>query len=443
MRFGIAQQEITPPFPTSMAGYGARRDHFDRVNDPLTFTAIIIEEGEHRALLGAADLCQFADHECTRRLIEDLAKSIGCPEDNIMLNASHTHGGPKLPSYTAYYRRRYDTGAAERYAEWLAGKVLATVRKATESLEDGTLWYGEGRTTLPINRRLYRDGRMTMAPNPAGPVDDRLQLLLLRDASGALKAVGMKVSCHPVATGAQHLLTADYPGAWRAEFQRAFGKKVTPFFLQGAGADARPRHTAQGDGWLQLKHEELSLVGQELLAECLQVLTGTGLKPLENLVLVGKTNTVSAPCEQRYTRKDELEQLLERGGYEREYAEEAIALLEAGKPIPDHVEFQVQTLWLNAELALIGLNAEPLCALGRYVESSVAPAHAILLGYTNGCICYAPDSQEMQRGGYETESYLFSCWSGPLMPGLEKLLAAGVERLQAQETIRLQRRLPW
>ncbi len=36
MRFGIAQTEITPPFPTPMAGYGARRDFFDGVNDPLT-----------------------------------------------------------------------------------------------------------------------------------------------------------------------------------------------------------------------------------------------------------------------------------------------------------------------------------------------------------------------------------------------------------------------
>ena len=409
-----------------MAGYGARKDHFDGVNDPLTFTAVVLEEGERRALLGAADLCQFANHECTTRLIDGLAGVVRCPRDNILLNASHTHGGPKVPSHTDYYRKRYDTAAAERYAEWLAEQMLQATRDAVDALQEGSLSCGEGNTSLPMNRRPDRDGHVPNAPNPGGPVDDRMQLLVFRDAADSVKAVGMKVSCHPVATGAQHLLTADYPGAWRAAFARAFGPDVTPFFLQGAGADARPHHAADGDHWRQLKHAELPQIGQELLAESLYILTGRELRKLDNLTLAGSVNHVSAPCEHRYTRREQFEELIVEGGYQREYAEEALELLDAGKAIPDHVEFQVQTLWLDRAIALIGLDVEPLCGLGRVVESAVAPAQAMLLGYTNGCICYAPDTHEMQRGGYEAESYLYSCWTGPLLPGLEKRMAEAV-----------------
>ena len=91
MRFGLARCEIVPPFSTTMRGYSARKDTFDGVNDPLTFTAIILEEGEHRALLGAADLCGFPDDGSIPGLLGQLGEIVGCPPDNVMLNASHTH----------------------------------------------------------------------------------------------------------------------------------------------------------------------------------------------------------------------------------------------------------------------------------------------------------------------------------------------------------------
>jgi len=373
MRFGTAHCEITPPFSTTMRGYSARKDTFDRVNDPLTFTAIVLEEGESRALLGAADLCGFPDDESMTSLLTQLGEAVGCPPDNVMLNASHTHGGPKV---------------ADRYRDWLYERVLMTTREAADSISEGTLWHGEGKTRLPMNRRLERDGQVANAPNPEGPVDDRMQLLVLRKPGGEVAAVGMKVSCHPVATGAQHLITADYPGAWRAAFSKAFGdSKVLPFFLQGAGADARPRHVADGDRWRAMKHAELSTIGDELLTEILVILTGIGLRQLRDLTLKGRINAVNAP---------------------KEAEEEA----------PDHEEFHVQTLWLDSELALIGLDAEPLCGLGKIVEAAVAPKQAMLLGYTNGCRAYTPDSQEMKRGGYET--------GGHFLPGLEDLFAQAV-----------------
>lgn len=431
MRFGIAQCEITPPFPTPMAGYGGRQDSYDDVNDPLTFTALVLEANGRRALLGAADLCTFPEDGSTPQWIAQLAQVVGCPEENVLLNASHTHGGPLLPGRSIYSRSLRNIGAARQYATWLRERVIETAREAVGQLREGSLWYGEGHTALPMNRRRERNGQIHNAPNPEGPVDNRLQLLAVREATGALAGVGIRVSCHPVATGAQHRLTADYPGAWRAEFARAFGPRVIPFFLQGVGGDARPRHAADGERWRALKHAELPELGRELLADTLDVLTRGGLRPLDDLVLAGRLNLVQAPCERRYVSREPLEEMLKSAtGYQKMYAEECLRLLETGEGVPDHAEFRVQTLWLTRDLALIGLDVEPLVGLGRFVETAIAPRQAMVLGYTNGCVSYLPDSAELARGGYEASSYLYEPWSGPLLPGVERLIADAVYRLE-------------
>ena len=205
-----------------------------------------------------------------------------------------------------------------------------------------------------------------------------------------------------------------------------FGPDVIPFFLQGAGADARPRHVAEGDRWRAMKHAELAEIGDELIAETLAILTGTSLRSVDNLMLEGNINVVQAPCERQHTTREQLESLKGEGGLLQQYAEAGLECLDKGEEIPDQVAFQVQTLWLNRDLTLIGLDVEPLCGLAKTVEEAVAPAQAVLLGYTNGCIGYTPDTEEMKRGGYETGSYLPKLWSGPLKPGLEDLFASAV-----------------
>ena len=413
MRFGVACCEIVPPSRTKMAGYAARNDTFDGVNDPLTYTAIVLEEEGRRALLGAADLCRFPVEWESKCILNRLARAAGCKRDNVMINASHTHGGP-------------DTSGT--YRDWMYERVVECTRRAAGRLRKGTLWYGEGRTDLPMNRRPKRGGQVMNAPNPGGPRDRRLQFLVVRDHAGRPAAVGMKVSCHPVTTGAQHLLTADYPGAWRAAFAEAFGPKVVPFFLQGAGADARPRHAADGKQWRYVPHAELPGIGDELMAQTMAVLAGSGLKPVENLVLNGKIEVAACPCEKLYATRTKLRALKARGGSMSGYAERNLERLDAGEEIPSQMEYRVQTLWLNPDLALIGLDVEPLCALGQVVEAAVAPKQAMLLGYVHGSQGYTPDTKEMKRGGYETMSYLGRGLSGPLKPGIEHIFADAVVR---------------
>jgi len=153
---------------------------------------------------------------------------------------------------------------------------------------------------------------------------------------------------------------------------------------------------------------------------------------IKGISLQGKTREVRIPCEKRYARPEDVKPMLTSASYwERDYAKEGLRRFEAGESFDDHATYQVQTLWLNRETALIGLDAEPLCGLGKRIEVAVAPSRGITLGYVNDCVSYLPDTHELKRGGYEVDSFLFSNWSGPWLPGLEDVVVDGVTQLQA------------
>ena len=427
LRFGIARVDISPPFPITMGGYSARQDHFDRVNDPLTAEVLILEHDSTRLVIVTADLITFEDQQAAELRVQ-LAKITGTTAECVLLNASHTHGGPEPRDQGVYFNPSRDTGASIRYRQWLQTQLLAAAEQAVQNLAPGSLWHGCGKTAVNMNRRLERNGDIVNAPNPTGPVDDRLHVLALRDQDGRLRALGVRVSCHPVATGAQHLITADFPGAFKKACTEALGAEVTPFFLQGAGGDMRPAAAAAGDRWRQLDHAELPAVGRQLLHETLAVLhQPQGLEHIIPGAFRGAFVEAEAPCERLYTTREDFVKLLQDGPPSYAfYPTHALARLDAGLAIPDRVKIGVQTLWLNDDLAIIGIQGEVLIGLGDYVEKTLLPKKALLLGYCNGCIAYLPDSHEVKRGGYEQMGYLYHIWTGPFRPGLEKTIANAV-----------------
>ena len=426
MRFGIASVDISPPFVTRMAGYGGRLDRFDDIHDPLAFDAVVLEERRRRAFIGAADLLWFEDTQIMD-LRRKVAKIVKAPVDNVLFNASHTHGGPLILDNPSYFSG--NVGSAAPYREWFEKQVLAAAKEAAAGMQQGTLSYGVGKTHVPMNRRLERDGKVVNAPNPDGKPDDRLQVMVLRDKQEAIRGILARVSCHPVSTGAQHRITAGFPGAFRAACRRAFGPDVIPVFMQGVGGDARPRHVCDGDKWRVMRHDELTQIGEDLLAETIAVLVGRSMKRLGPLSLRGRFRVADVPCDKTYTTRQDFENLLANGtGLQRRYAELALQAIETTGKAQSTVPVRVQTIWLTKDTAVVGIEGEVLMGLGAHVEKSLKPKRAIVLGYCNGSGCYLPDSKELARGGYEQTSYLYGGWTGPFKRGIEKVIAGAVWR---------------
>jgi len=438
MRIGIHTLEITPPFPMPMGGFGSRLDHADGTHDPLLLTAIYMEEKGSEAWLVAADLIQFPDGSAFETGIHTVAHRLGVEPHALFLNASHTHGSPQMndeigiasPAELIFLSPQNRT-LIKNYHTFLWEKLAMACEKAKQEAKEGRFVYGEGTTTFPMNRRAKIGNQIENAPNPTGPMDDRLRLLGIEDADGKLRALGLILAAHPTSVGARHQFSADYVGAWRRAFQCATHHAITPFFLQGCGGDARPAFTQSGDRWRQVAFEELPVMGEHLLRETMEILN-RGCTPFVAPKIQSAVTHVHLACQELFSQPDSCRELLQSDKpQQQEFARECLRRFDKGEKLPHHVSLTLSYLQIDKKLSLLGMSCEPLCAMGRHIEKAIPHANLIVLGYTNGCFGYLPDTQELLRGGYESEFYQFLPLSGPFLPESEEILISEIKAFLA------------
>src|ERR1041384_6420469 len=98
VRLGVSQVNITPAQPVMMSGYDARKTPSTGVHDSLFASALFFSGEKSKALLISADLIGFPSW-----LVDTLKKSIslktGLLSNNIMIIATHNHGGPAIHTY--------------------------------------------------------------------------------------------------------------------------------------------------------------------------------------------------------------------------------------------------------------------------------------------------------------------------------------------------------
>ena len=66
-------------------------------------------------LIGPADLIGWPEHDSMGVLRERLQKALNIPRGDILLVASHTHGGPRLPNREIAFRHFRFKDASLRY----------------------------------------------------------------------------------------------------------------------------------------------------------------------------------------------------------------------------------------------------------------------------------------------------------------------------------------
>ncbi|MEZ5098303.1 MAG: neutral/alkaline non-lysosomal ceramidase N-terminal domain-containing protein [Thermoleophilia bacterium] len=154
-RAGFAQVDVTPPAGTPMAGYpdiavdrpwtpdairgyvGRQRQVAAGTHDPLLATAVAIECDGARAVVVGLDTLVLERRVDDDRLRASLAGHGVAPE-NVLVGASHTHGGPDLYAWWGGRHRPSPAPAT------LAG-TLAACERALAALEPVELRFGVGR----------------------------------------------------------------------------------------------------------------------------------------------------------------------------------------------------------------------------------------------------------------------------------------------------------
>ena len=370
---GIGRRCITPPLGSEMAGYAARKDGCLGVYDDLWVTALAVADGTATALVLAFDLLSFGQ-AVTATLKAALRQATGLDDASILLNASHTHAGPRLapaepsPAHLAIQ-------AAVRAAS------VAAAREALAALRPAELSLGAAPLAVGCNRReRQEDGRIVLGVNPTGPTLQEVTVWQIARQGGE-RVILFSAPVHGVTMGSDNLyISAEWMGAAGRELERRqAGTRV--MFLQGCAGDQNAIR-ARGT------YSEVIDHGTRAAAAVLQALASS--RPAAALPL-------------------------------------RMALTAVDVPLADGRVFPVTCHGLRlGEAAMIGLGGEAFVEYALHGRRESALASTMVLGYTDACVGYLAVAATYAEGGYEAEANRYFDSRCPWTPAIEPILKTAI-----------------
>lgn len=427
LKAGFSKVLITPPVGTYMTGFGSRdsKQGCEGIHDDLYVRALYLEQGDKKILIMGFDLLFFSREEADR-YNGAIGRVLNLSPDQILLNTSHTHNGPKVGSW-------YYTPSDPFYLNELELRILKAAQEAQRNAREVTLWAGETETTLPMSRR-YKDenGKIQFQPNPDGIVYDRVPIALFKDLAGKPVCLLFSVSCHAstISGGAiSFQISADYPGVAMEAIDKYLGVS-SALFLQGAAGDSKPSVIGKGEKrWRSGNWEDMKNAGDIVAKEVIRTIE-TGLKQMEpeiqNSITIVDLPLAPVPDMEEYKKIFEDTQSEK---VKRLWAEEKMTILKRGYNLPTFVPIGVQGIQLGKGLRLIGVEAEIVAEIGFLIKNFYNAGITFPLGYSNGTQLYLPTSNMLDEGGYEAESYWEYRQPASLAKGIEINLTQALQKL--------------
>lgn len=242
LKVGAARTIIDPPLPSDPQGYLRRAESARDHSDQLLITAVVFESPTGSAAILAADLAG-QDTEAADQIRQAVADQIPVPAANVLINASHTHGGLWARTDGAKLGGGYDhfTDAERAYVRRLPHDFASAAMRAWNARRPARVAGGTGRVTgVAVNRRERTpDGRTVLGWNPDLSIDDETPTIRIDDLHGESIATITAFGCHPVVVGPEvPVTTSDFVGPLRRRVEELRGGVCV--FLQGAAGNVLP-----------------------------------------------------------------------------------------------------------------------------------------------------------------------------------------------------------
>ncbi len=390
---GAAKVDVTPDVPVPLAGFGVRKGIHEGISNRLYLRANVFRQtiaGEDRlVLLAQADIIWWGP-ERMEGIYKKLFERFGIREEHVILNASHTHGGPQT---TAAF---IDTlGLPDNdYIEKLEELLLQAVEEAVQSIEPVVAERGTGTCQIGIHRRKWVDGKIVMVPNPEGALDTDVNVVRFTTDSGRTKAILTHYTCHPTTTNA-NLVNSDYSGVAMEQVEQAVGGGAVASFLQGCCGDTRPALHKDG-AFYSGTNEDVLRSGRILGYEVLAVLGGP-LIPVGEGQIGGSKVEVKLPFDSLPTL-DEVAATAQSGS--GIHAEWAVKLKQNPQLLQPAIPLQLTRIDIAKGLSFLAMDGEMVLEYGSIIKQ-MSGGTVLPLGYSNGMIGYVPSAKQVGEGGYE------------------------------------------
>jgi hypothetical protein len=406
LRAGAAEVVITPPVGVWMTGFAARPSESQGIHDNLMAKALVLDDGAKRLVIIAADLLGL-DFDLLTRLKQTIHNQFNVPPEDVLFNASHTHGGPMTNVLRGMGNRDEDD------CNMLLRHVVGAVKMAIDRLQPARIGFGSAACKIGYNRRERIRRDVVMGIVERGPTDARVDVLRVDASDGQSLAVVFRHATHPVVLGHDNVLfTAD----WCGYAARALSNYLTTqppnhpicLFLQGCCGDINPieRETfevaqrlgsvaaaATAQAWHQIKTTEDVTLKTALRVLPLPLQDPPSVEEAERQLVAFRQRAADATRTQ--TNPGMIRTYQDLVGW----AERILEFAREGSQ-PRTQDFIIQVMTIN-DVALVGLSGEPFIELADDIERRSPFEHTCVLGYTNGCIGYLPTARAYEEGGYE------------------------------------------
>jgi hypothetical protein len=410
MRVGVAEVDFTPPLGLPIMGH-LRNDYAARgVHDPLRARALVVANaaGARVALL-TLDLCML-NHAQARMMREHIGAHSGLSPDNILIAATHTHGGPA--PFSIYGA----PAASDAEVESFLKKAAEAVIQADQRLKLATLNVGcASETSLSFNRRLRcHDGKTHMnweelAPgfveDCLGPIDPQVCALSVEDG-GVPAAALVNFALHPAILDYEnHSYTADYIGYLDAALRSILRDDFTTLFFNGCCANvnhlnyadpASPRRgypTAQRVGYV------LAAAVARAMRSSAPV-SGDTIGVSREMVKLERFKISDSLYEQSRHFLESPEKGTPPSGDGLDFAQGAPlwVRMREQQQVPDAVE--VMALRIGS-VGIVSLPGEGFCEMGLAIKRASPAEHTIVIELANDAVGYLPIREAYEQGGYE------------------------------------------
>lgn len=397
MDVGVARIDITPDGPIRLAGYGIRmKTESQGVIHRLSAKALAFgNDAQGPSVLITVDLLGIPG-PITSKLALQLSKKMGIDPAQLVICASHTHGGPELGNTLNILQYRDSTFSDSllavdhlvriaQYVEQLSQKLEVVALAALKDRNPAYVSWGQGQAGFAKNRRAQ-----------GGPVDPSLPLLRVTDPAGKLRAVLVNYACHGTTLGGD---VNQVHGDWMGEAQKIIEANhpgAVAMIAIGCGADANPNPRGT--------MEHVRVYGQEI-SNNVEKLLASPLQPLSSPPQ-GRMKWVTLP----FAHVPDLAELIKQTedksvkGY---YARLALERIARGHPIPANIAYPVQTWTFGNDLAMINLAGEVVVDYAVRLKNELGAEKLWMNAYANDAPCYIASRRVIREGGYEAESSMF------------------------------------
>jgi len=437
LRAGASKVKITPEHPGWMTGYGNRNHVADGTKTDLWVRALVLESGGKRLVLVTADILGFPT-DLSRAIRKEAVSRFGIEAADLMLVASHTHGGPAVPqrpSMEIFHGLDEKTGQdVFEYADWLQERVLEAISKAMVARKAAFATLTHAEAHFGMNRRFKNpNGSYSIKDNPGGLVDPDVTIVRVTDDDRKPLATVYTYACHGTTLGGEtYLYHGDCIGYASDGIEKATGG-APALFATGCGADLNP--TPRGP-----KFELAEQHGRAMTAAVAGAPAGKPLSGPFTSVLSTIDLPLSPPPALELLLKNSHEEVpAGKVPYRQRHGREMLKLMDAGK-LPTAVPLPVQ-VWRLGEQKVVAYGGETCVEYALRTKKELGAENTWVIGYANEVPCYIPSEQVLSESGYEpgwepstkstiaTGSMMFYGWPVPFAPGIEDRIIAEMRRL--------------